>query len=105
MTLVEEILVFLPILLISCCVAYGIYGVFALYQYRNEMFMKKRTSVIAVNCVMIFGEFILLLLHVSASWANLTVTGVLWGTFCITWFVLFLMLNVGNWMLYFKYKW
>merc|ERR1712013_829167 len=58
-----------------------------------------------LNTVMIIGMFGVVLAYISTLLNKPGVTVVVLGLFFLIWCVIFLILNVKNWIIYFRYKW
>jgi len=95
----------LPIFPVVICAIVSIYGNYKLSQCRNEMFVKKRPSSLVLNTVMIIGMFGVVLAYISTELDKPGVTVVVLGLFLLIWCVIFLILNVKNWIIFFRYKW
>eukprot|EP01084_Bolivina_argentea_P029915 55505_1 len=96
----------LPIAPVLAFLCFGIYGNVKAYQRRNHITFKKRPMSFGLNCVIIISNILIVLFYMSGTIVDsapmFTITAALWF---ITWFIIFTMLNVMNWMIYFRYKW
>lgn len=96
----------LPIFPVVFCAIVSIYGNYKLSRCRNKMFVKKRPSSLMLNTVMIIGMFGVVLAYVSTLPGIAPgITVVVLGLFFMIWCVIFLILNVKNWIIFFRYKW
>eukprot|EP01084_Bolivina_argentea_P204077 348455_1 len=95
----------LPMIPVLICITISIYGNIKLYQHKHYMFVKKRAVLFGLNITIILGMIFASCAYGSAVIENNAALAITGSSFFASWFAIFLMLNVKNWMIYFKSQW
>eukprot|EP01083_Nonionella_stella_P189749 702370_1 len=93
-----SVLVFVPV---------SVYGNYKLHQHRNETFMKKRSLRIVYGLNIAFIAMMISYPLVPIIFFNAphSLSSLAFLLVFLTWWVLLLLLNVRNWLIYFKSHW